>query len=395
MAEPAVKVAAAPEAVAVADPGIDALIGEVRAGRRKSIARLMSLAETSGPRSKTALAELHRFTGRAHVVGLTGVPGSGKSTMVRALTQRLRASGRTVGIVAIDPSSPFSGGAILGDRIRMLDLAGDDGVFIRSMATRGALGGLARSTLDVVDVLDAAGFDVVIIETVGVGQDEVDIVQAAHTVVVVSAPGLGDDIQAIKAGVLEIADVHVVSKCDRLEASETVADLRAMLRLGALGADLASVWKVPVVATSAQKSEGIEHLVDAIDAHKTHLDASGEIATRRRRILEMRILKAAEDIVRDRLLRHNRDGLKRLLDRALEREIDPYAAADQLLGLVYADRSSRAADRCGRCRLTSIRPSVNSRRLAERLEHALARMARRDPVAARARVHPADPVGPP
>ena len=253
MAEPAVQGCCRSAAEAIADPGIEALIGEVRAGRRKSIARLMSLAESSGARSKAALAELHRYTGRAHIVGLTGVPGSGKSTMVRALTQRLRASGRTVGIVAIDPSSPFSGGAILGDRIRMLDLAGDDGVFIRSMATRGALGGLARATLDVVDVLDAAGFDVVVIETVGVGQDEVDIVQAAHTVVVVSAPGLGDQIQAIKAGVLEIADVHVVSKCDRIEASETVADLRAMLRLGALGADIASLWKVPVVATSAQK----------------------------------------------------------------------------------------------------------------------------------------------
>ena len=334
MAEPAVRTAAA----AGVDGEIEGLIGEVRAGRRKSIARLMSLAESSGARSKVALAELHRYTGHAHVVGLTGVPGSGKSTMVRALTQRLRESGRTVGIVAIDPSSPFSGGAILGDRIRMLDLAGDDGVFIRSMATRGALGGLARATLDVVDVLDAAGFDVVVIETVGVGQDEVDIVQAAHTVVVVSAPGLGDQIQAIKAGVLEIADIHVVSKCDRIEASETVADLRAMLRLGALGADVALLWKVPVVATSAQKHEGIEHLVDAIDAHRTHLAASGEIVARRRRILEMRILKAAEDIVRDRLLRQNRDGLKRLLDRALERELDPYAAADQLLALVYAAR---------------------------------------------------------
>ena len=200
------------------------------------------------------------------------------------------------------------------------------------MATRGALGGLARATLDVVDVLDAAGFDLVIIETVGVGQDEVDIVQAAHSVVVVSAPGLGDEIQAIKAGVLEIADIHVVSKCDRPEAGETVADLRAMLRLGTLGRDTASTWKVPVVATSAQKREGIEFLVDAIDQHRAHLIETGERTARHRRILEMRILKAAEDIVRDRLLRQNRVRLNTLLDEAVARDLDPYTAARRLLG---------------------------------------------------------------
>jgi GTPase len=200
------------------------------------------------------------------------------------------------------------------------------------MATRGALGGLARATLDVVDVLDAAGFDVVLIETVGVGQDEVDVVQAAHSVVVVSAPGLGDEIQAIKAGVLEIADVHVVSKCDRMEASETIADLRAMLRLGSLGRDAHSEWKVPVVATSAQKREGIDHLLAAIDGHRQYLAGSGELASRNRRILQMRILKAVEDIVRERLLRQNRERLDRLLDSALNRELDPYTAACQLIG---------------------------------------------------------------
>ncbi|MFO1112809.1 MAG: methylmalonyl Co-A mutase-associated GTPase MeaB [Rhodospirillales bacterium] len=319
-------------AEAGADVRAAALVAEVRQGRRKSIARLMSIAESTTAGSKPEMAEVHRHTGRAHVIGLTGVPGSGKSTMCRVLAQRFRATGRTVGIVAVDPSSPFSGGAILGDRIRMLDLAGDPGVFIRSMATRGALGGLARATLDVVDVLDAAGFDVVIIETVGVGQDEVDIVQAAHTVIVVSAPGLGDEIQAIKAGVLEIADIHVISKCDRPEASETVADLRAMVRLGTLARDTVSAWKVPVVATSAQKREGIEKLVDAIDQHRQHLRASGEHAARHRRILELRILKAAEDIVRDRLLRQNRARLDTLLDAAAARALDPYTAASRLLG---------------------------------------------------------------
>jgi LAO/AO transport system kinase len=310
----------------------EGLIAEVLEGRRKSIARMMSLAESTGEAGHEALAQIHRHTGRAHVIGLTGVPGSGKSTMVRALTQRIRGSGRKVGIVAVDPSSPFTGGAILGDRIRMSELSGDPGVFIRSMGTRGALGGLARSTLDVADVLDAAGYDVVLIETVGVGQDEVDIVQAAHTVVVVSAPGLGDEIQAIKAGILEIADIHVVSKCDRADATQTVVNLRAMLRLGATAMGERSTWKVPVLRSSAQNREGIDELVAAIDAHRAHLGDSGEIDDRRRKIVEMRILKAAEEIVRDRLLGHDRNELDQVLSRAIQRDIDPYAAAQVLLG---------------------------------------------------------------
>jgi len=308
----------------------EGLVADVLAGRPKGIARMMSLAESSGDAARAAVAEIHRHTGRAHVVGLTGVPGSGKSTMVRALTQRLRTAGRTVGIVAVDPSSPFTGGAILGDRIRMVDLAGDPGVFIRSMATRGALGGLARASLDVVDVLDAAGFDVVLIETVGVGQDEVDIVQAAHTVIVVSAPGLGDEIQAIKAGVLEIADVHIVSKCDRPDAHKTAVELRTMLGLGQAGGDRRG-WEIPVLATSAQNGEGVDDLVAAIGRHREHLDTSGEIDIRRRKVLQMRILKAAEDIVRSRLLGEGGDRLSGLLEQAMAGEIDPYGAAGDLL----------------------------------------------------------------
>jgi len=212
-----------------------AMVKDVKKGNVRAIARMISLAEAAKPESREALGEIYRAAGRAHVVGLTGVPGSGKSSLVKVLAKAIRDSGRTVGIVAIDPSSPFSGGAILGDRIRMTDLTGDDGVFIRSMATRGAMGGLARASLEAVDVLDAAGFDIILIETVGVGQDEVDIVQASHTVVVVSAPGLGDEIQAIKAGILEIADIHVVSKCDRSDANATVSDIRGMLTLGFVG----------------------------------------------------------------------------------------------------------------------------------------------------------------
>jgi LAO/AO transport system kinase len=308
----------------------DDLIKLVLEGQPRAIARMMSKAETGTVDDRAAMAEIFRHTGRAHVIGLTGVPGSGKSTMVRSMALEFRKSGRTVGIIAVDPSSPFSGGSILGDRVRMNDLTGDEGVFIRSMATGGALGGLARPALDTVDVLDAAGFDVVLIETVGVGQDEVDIVSAAHTVVVVSAPGLGDEIQAIKAGVLEIADIHAVSKCDRDDALRTIADLEGMLSLGR-HTMRASGWKPSVIPTSSEKGEGIDVLVAAIDGHLEHLNNSSEMDIRKRRIAEMRILKSAEDVVRDRL-RKQRDGkLADLLDKAMDRTIDPHAAALQLL----------------------------------------------------------------
>ena len=320
-----------------------ALIAEVRDGRRGAIARAISIAESTNPAARDFVAAIHRHAGRAHIIGITGVPGAGKSTMVRALAQGLRARGATIGIVAIDPSSPFTGGAILGDRIRMTDISGDPGVFIRSMATRGALGGLARSTLDVADVLDAAGFDAVLIETVGVGQDEVDVVQAAHTVVVVSAPGLGDEIQAIKAGVLEIADIHVVSKCDRPDAEKTVGDLRGMLHLGSPGRG-DSTWRVPVMPTSAQNRDGIEELLNAIEAHRRHLHDSGEITERRRMILRMRVLKAAEDIVRSEILGRRRATLDQVLAAAAVGEIDPYGAARRLVDAIGEGAAGTTGD---------------------------------------------------
>jgi LAO/AO transport system kinase len=316
-------------------PSVDlarrACLGDMRA-----VARLLTRAEAGSEECRAALDEMYRHAGRAHVIGITGVPGSGKSTLVAKLARAIRAGDRRVAIVAIDPSSPFSGGAILGDRIRMNDLADDPGVFVRSMATRGALGGLARGTLEAVDVLDAAGFDVVLIETVGVGQDEVDIVRAVHTTIVVSAPGLGDDIQAIKAGILEIADIHVVSKCDKPEANQTVTELKGMLALGlALGRPVTSL--APVVATSAQTGAGIEELASGIDRHRASLEASGEMVRRRRLIAERRVLKAAEEILHDEFVKHRERKMADLLAAISARELSPRAAARELFNEIRGE----------------------------------------------------------
>lgn len=305
------------------------LAERVRKGHLRAIARLITRVESGDPEVRQAMAELYKSTGRAHVVGITGVPGAGKSTLVAELVQEYRASGRKVGIVAIDPSSPFSGGAILGDRIRMGELASDPGVFIRSMATRGTLGGLARPALDAVDLMDAGGFDVILIETVGVGQDEIDIVRAAHTTVVVSAPGLGDDIQAIKAGVLEIADVHVVSKADRPDSNKTIQELKGMLMMSLEPGK--GIWRVPVVPTSAEKHSGFSELMSAIDRHAEHLEESGEIIGRRSQIALTRVVKVAEEIVRDNFVRESRSQTEELLKRVTQHELDPYEAAVTLL----------------------------------------------------------------
>jgi LAO/AO transport system kinase len=315
-----------------------ALEGDVPA-----VARMLSRAEAETDDAREGLDIMFRKTGRAHIVGVTGVPGSGKSTLVSKLAQAFRSTGRKVGIIAIDPSSPFSGGSILGDRIRMNDLINDPGIFIRSMATRGALGGLARGTVDAVDVLDAAGYEVVIVETVGVGQDEVDVVLASHTTVVVSAPGLGDDIQAIKAGVLEIADIHVVSKCDRPDASKTMSDLQSMMRLG-LGQHGKSAWNVPVLGTSSLKDEGISELMQKIDEHKTSLEANGEMDARRRRIVERRVLKSAEEIVRSNFERHRHGRVGELSDQILTRDLTPHSAAKMLLHEIHLETARELFD---------------------------------------------------
>jgi LAO/AO transport system kinase len=311
---------------------VDALARQVVEGSPRALARALTWVEAGGPRAEELCSQLYPHTGRAQVVGVTGAPGSGKSTLARALALVARGRGRTVGIVAVDPSSPFTGGAILGDRIRMSDLALDPGVFIRSMATRGALGGLSRGAADAVDLMDAAGRSLILVETVGVGQDEVDVMRLAHTILVVSVPGLGDDVQALKAGVLEIADVHVVNKADREGADRTVAELRAMLTLLPTAE---GVWVPPVLSASAARDEGIEPVADALDAHMAHLKTSGDLERRRRRIVTARVLKIAQELVAETVLAGEALGGgaagEGLLDRVARRELAPYACARELL----------------------------------------------------------------
>jgi LAO/AO transport system kinase len=308
------------------------LLPRVLEGQVAAVARLLSRAEAADPECRETLGKIYAMAGKAHVVGITGVPGSGKSTMVSVLAQRLRKLGHKVGIIAVDPSSPFSGGSIMGDRIRMQDLSGDEGVYIRSMATRGALGGMARATLDSVDILDVAGFKYILIETVGVGQDEVEIVNASNTTLVVSAPGLGDEIQAIKAGILEIADIHVVSKADKPEANRTVTDLKQMLTLGLTkGRDRSKGWWPPVIATSSLNGQGFDELLEAIERRHAYLEDSDEGRERQRRIAEFRMLKTAEDLLRLRFRESSAGRTAVLAERLAARQINPYAAGEQLL----------------------------------------------------------------
>jgi LAO/AO transport system kinase len=306
------------------------LVPMVLAGSRLAIARMISRAEGSYAEAAEALGEIYKHSGKAHIIGITGVPGAGKSTLVASLIKALTLGGSKVGVVAIDPSSPFSGGAILGDRVRMNDAAEANQAFVRSMATRGHLGGLAPATLQAVDILDAAGYSPIIIETVGVGQDEVEIVSAAHTIVVLSPPGLGDDIQAIKAGILEIADIHVVSKADKPEAAAAVAALKGMLALGT--AKSGSAWTPPVLAVSSLSGEHIESLKASIDKHRTHLHESGEFAARLRNNCRTRIFNTARHLFQQQFEERAED-LETQLQAVVKREADPQSAAQALLGL--------------------------------------------------------------
>ncbi|MBT1071998.1 methylmalonyl Co-A mutase-associated GTPase MeaB [Pelotalea chapellei] len=301
------------------------LTGDVRAA-----ARLMRDIDDNRPSAVTELKQIYARTGNAYIIGITGPPGAGKSTLVDQLTASFRKQGKKVGVVAIDPTSPFTGGAILGDRIRMNRHATDDGVFIRSLATRGALGGLSRSTSDVALVLDALGMDIIIIETVGVGQDEVDIVKAAHTTCVVMVPGMGDDIQAIKAGILEIGDVFVVNKADREGADRTARELAAMLEMRDTPQ---GDWQPQVFKTEAQRGTGIDELVGEILTHRDHLFSSGLIET----FLRERNERHFVDILRDSLYKHamafmdRTATLPRVLDGMADSSIDPYSAAEEVI----------------------------------------------------------------
>ncbi len=294
----------------------------------RSIARLITLVENEDPTAITTLKNLYKHTGKAHVIGVTGVMGSGKSSLLLELTTAYRRQSKKIGIIAIDPTSPFSGGALLGDRIRMTELSTDPGVFIRSMGTRGALGGLTTAVYDVVDILDAAGMDIILIETVGVGQDEVEIIKVADTTIVVTVPGLGDAIQTIKAGLMEIADIFVVNKADKPGIEQTIAELQSMV-------DLTEDrdWKPPIIPTSAKEKKGIPDLIEHITAHDEYLHSSDLFQERRRSRYETELI----DLLRKRIISYVLDDkkLKAQVDDCLKkislRELDPYTAADEIL----------------------------------------------------------------
>ena len=309
---------------------VPGLVAQAREGRPRAVARLISLVEDAHPALREVMAALAPDTGRASVVGLTGAPGVGKSTTTSALITELRRGGRRVGVLAVDPSSPFSGGALLGDRVRMQDHALDDGVYIRSMATRGHLGGLSWATPQALRVLDAAGCDVVLVETVGVGQSEVDVAALADTTVVLLAPGMGDGIQAAKAGILEVGDVLVVNKADRDGADTTVRDLRHMLGLGERRGP--GDWRPPVVRTVATSGEGLADVVEALDKHRAWLGEDGRLQRRRARRAAGEIEAIALTELRGRI--GDLRGGTLLTDLATEvvsGRTDPYEAADRLV----------------------------------------------------------------
>ena len=312
---------------------VPALVDAARAGSPRAVARLISLVEDGHPALREVMSALAPHTGRAHIFGITGSPGVGKSTLTNALVGALRARGSRVGILAVDPSSPFSGGALLGDRIRMQDHALDSGVYIRSMASRGHLGGLSWTTPQALRVLDAAGCDVVVVETVGVGQSEVEVAGLADTTLVLLAPGMGDGIQAAKAGILEIGDILIVNKADREGADATVRDLRHMISLGDRTAP--DLWRPPVLKTVAARGEGIDEVMASVDDHFAWMEGSGTLRDRRVRRAGDEIEAIAIQALRARIgdLRHGQ-GVDELAGHVVDGTSDPYAAADKILAAV-------------------------------------------------------------
>jgi LAO/AO transport system kinase len=312
-------------------PEIGEIAKGVLAGDKRSIAKAITIAENSPEEAQSLIATIYPHTGKAHIIGLTGPGGAGKSTLTEKMVREYRRRGKTVGVIAVDPTSPFTGGAFLGDRIRMQELTTDNGVFIRSMATRNNPGGIAKATKDAVKILDASGKDVIIVETVGAGQSEVDIIKVAQTIIVIHAPGLGDEIQAIKAGMMEIADIFVVNKADRENADKAVMDIQAMLQLD----NKEKAWTPPIIKTVALTGEGVPQLIEKIDEHWQYLQKGA---------LHKRSLKKAEaelvDAIKEKVTSSIIEKLKRekrfeeILRRIVEREIDPASAAEELLNQI-------------------------------------------------------------
>ncbi len=307
------------------------LIPRLLAGESPALARAITLVENQHPDARELVARLYPHTGQARVIGITGPPGVGKSTLTDQLAVRFRQEGMPVGVVAVDPTSPFTGGAILGDRLRMTRAAGDPGVFIRSLATRGQLGGLSRATGDVIKLMDAAGRRLILLETVGTGQAEIDVMNYAHTTVVVAAPGLGDEIQAIKAGIMEIGDVFVVNKADREGADRTVAELEMMLDMAPdRGGD---AWKPRVLRTVARDGTGVDEVLREVKAHWGHLEQAGRLQVWRRRQAEFELAGMVRSLAAARLLEwaHQTGVWAEVRDRVVERSLDPCAGAELLL----------------------------------------------------------------
>ena len=304
------------------------LVAELLQGNRRAAARLISQVENDEPEKISLLKEIYPYSGNAYIIGITGAPGSGKSSLVDCLLEKIRSDGLTVGVIAVDPTSPFSGGAILGDRIRMQDHALDPGIFIRSMGTRGSLGGLSRATREAIQVLDAFGKDIVLVETVGVGQSEVDIVRTADTTLVVLTPAGGDSVQTIKAGIMEIADIFIINKADLPGAERTASEINAMLDMKS-----GTEWRPPVIPAVSTRKEGIEELWVSLNSHRSYMEESGRLLEMRRQRVSRELTEQVEYLVKSRIWNQVKETIELddLVEKIVLRKQDPYSAAHELL----------------------------------------------------------------